>query len=60
MNEVHWATYCTFNFSATMSGNMENMDSFTALLHKCVTASNAYVRGCDEDIVTRLKEAVKV
>ncbi|XP_067947730.1 protein CIP2A homolog [Watersipora subatra] len=42
-----------------MSSTTERSEALSSLLHTCASASNAYVRGCEESIVNRLKDAIK-
>ena len=44
----------------SMSGQIGKGAAITSLLHECITASSTYVRGCEEDIVIKLRTAIKV
>lgn len=43
-----------------MSGETEKTEHLTSLLHKTITASNAYAKGCDEKIVNEISDGIKV
>lgn len=43
-----------------MSGKTEQKDMINSLIHKTITASNAYVKGCEEDVINHLAECIKV
>ena len=43
-----------------MSGATEKTEALSTLLHKTITISNTYSKGCEENIVNEISDSVKV